>query len=427
MTPTPSSLLRCVPLLLVACFAPSSPPAEARSDAPTLLDARKGFETQLTRRVSDGHDLPAAPPELFERVQFPTPIGDMQALVSRPQKKDTRSPAIIWLVGGFPVGGVGSYAWEPAPIANDQSAKAYRLEGMIQMYPTLRGSAGNPGHQESFYGEVDDVIAAAEYLAKQDFVDPERLYLGGHSTGATLALLVAASTDRFAGVIAFGPIDEVQNYGSDVLTFDPENEKECRLRAPLHHLESIRSPTLIVEGGRGNLRALRSLQDAARKAHLGHLTFVALGEVDHFEPLAPLNDFLAKRLVAKKERALRGVGALDLEKAFLAYLAAHREAADLRTLAAYRARQHDIDREQPVRFYFYARDKGSLSSLAAFHEEEEVTLTERKDRDGDPYFELIIVKSFAPSRLSVLFDRTRLMAKVARRHEVSYDGWSLGE
>ena len=65
------------------------------------------------------------------------------------------------------------------------------------MFPGLRGTSGNPGTQESFLGEVDDVLAAADFLRKVDYVDPSRIYLGGHSTGGTLALLVAEAGASF--------------------------------------------------------------------------------------------------------------------------------------------------------------------------------------------------------------------------------------
>ena len=65
------------------------------------------------------------------------------------------------------------------------------------MFPSLRGGNDNPGNKEGFLGEVDDVLAAADFLSKQEFVDPNRIYLGGHSTGGTLVLLVAACSNKF--------------------------------------------------------------------------------------------------------------------------------------------------------------------------------------------------------------------------------------
>ncbi len=61
------------------------------------------------------------------------------------------------------------------------------------MYPSLRGAHDNPGQPEGLFGEVDDMLAAITYARKLDYVDPERVYLVGHSTGATLALLTAAA------------------------------------------------------------------------------------------------------------------------------------------------------------------------------------------------------------------------------------------
>jgi hypothetical protein len=39
------------------------------------------------------------------------------------------------------------------------------------MFPSLRGGNDNPGAREGFYGEVDDVVAASEFLARQPYVD----------------------------------------------------------------------------------------------------------------------------------------------------------------------------------------------------------------------------------------------------------------
>src|SRR5262249_10849495 len=131
----------------------------------------------------------------------------------------------------------------------------------IMMYPSLRGGNDNPGFQEGFFGEVDDVLAATDYLAKQDAVDPKRIYLGGHSTGGTLALLAAASTDRFRAVFSFGPVADVAGYGANRLPFDTSNRRELELRAPGRWLHSIQCPVFVFEGEKGNLG---SLQDLAR-------------------------------------------------------------------------------------------------------------------------------------------------------------------
>lgn len=64
---------------------------------------------------------------------------------------------------------------------------------MAMLFPTLRGGNDNPGQREYFWGEVQDVAAAILQAAQLPYVDPARIYLGGHSTGATLALLTATA------------------------------------------------------------------------------------------------------------------------------------------------------------------------------------------------------------------------------------------
>ncbi|MDF1667054.1 MAG: prolyl oligopeptidase family serine peptidase, partial [Planctomycetota bacterium] len=258
-----------------------------------LLTARKGHKTKLTKKSKGDKALPE-PKGPFKLVKFPGTLGKMSAYLSQPKKAKQKYPAMIWITGGFPSGGIGSSAWERTRRDNDQSAKSYRYAGMIMMYPTFRGDAGNPGSQEGFYGEVDDVLSAAKYLAKQDFVDPSQIYLGGHSTGGTLALLAATSGYKFKAVISFGPVDDVTGYGSDALPFDIDNEKEARLRAPIRYLNAIKCPTIVIEGNDGGNSAALQTMEKANKNSL--VQFVVVKGAGHFNILAPINDFLAKKI-----------------------------------------------------------------------------------------------------------------------------------
>ncbi len=88
------------------------------------------------------------------------------------------------------------------------------------MFPSLRGGNNNPGQIEGFFGEIDDILAAAEFLAQQPYLDPDRIYLGGHSTGGTLVFLVAEASGRFRAVFAFGPVVDVREYGQEFIPFD---------------------------------------------------------------------------------------------------------------------------------------------------------------------------------------------------------------
>ena len=98
----------------------------AQEQEKSLIDARLNFKTTLVREVQDNDPITPPPPELFSVVKYPTSIGDMSAYLSKADGSSKKQPAIIWITGGFPPGGIDSSAWTSVSPNNDQSAKIYR-------------------------------------------------------------------------------------------------------------------------------------------------------------------------------------------------------------------------------------------------------------------------------------------------------------
>ena len=267
--------------------------AHGRSqDGETLTHARAGFVTRLIAQNKNPDPLPPPPPGVFTQVTYPAPLGSFPAYVSVPPTRGKRYPAIVWLTGGFS-NSIGDTPWTPAEPDNDQSGSAFRNAGIVMMYPSLRGGNNNPGYNETFYGEVDDVLAAAKYLSQQPFVDPKRIYLGGHSTGGTLALLADESTDQFRAVFSFGPVSRPTEYGTSDLTFDPNNGEENRLRSPIEFLSAIHSPTYIIEGTAdpSNIEPLKEMKNANNNPQIH---FMVVDGKDHFSELASSTPTVAR-------------------------------------------------------------------------------------------------------------------------------------
>lgn len=261
----------------------------------SLPEARREFTTKLSRQERDGQSAPEPPSHLFRTVRYTSPAGQLAAYISQPPDANKKYPAIIWIFGGFG-NSIDQTAWEAGPPENDQSASAFWRSGVITMYPSLRGGNDNPGVKEAFFGEVDDILAAVDYLAKQDFVDPDRIYLSGHSTGGTLALLVAASTDRFRTIFSFGPVDNVGVYGADALPFDTSRQRELELRAPIRWLHAIKTPTFVFEGTTqpSNLDSLKKLSRASDNSAL---QVYPVNRADHFSILAPMTQLIANKIL----------------------------------------------------------------------------------------------------------------------------------
>src|SRR5262249_39738085 len=159
-----------------------------------------------------------------------------------------------------------------------------------------RGGNDNSGLKEGFFGEVNDLLAARDFLAQQSFVDPDRIYLGGHSTGGTMALLAAPCSDRFRAVFSFGPTDDVSNYGAKNLPFHIKISKEVTLRSPERWMQTIHCPTFVFEGTDepSNIAALEALKQASvnSKVH-----FYGVPGATHFTILAPTTAIVANQIL----------------------------------------------------------------------------------------------------------------------------------
>jgi len=237
--------------------------------------------------------VPEPPSSIFRKVQYDTSAGKLAAYLTPDPKDGKRHPAIIWITGGD-YNSIDD-VWRDAPEDDEQTASAYRKAGIVMMFPSLRGGNDNPGSREGFFGEVDDVLAATQYLSAQKYVDPHRIYLGGHSTGGTLVLLVAEVSDRFRAVFSFGPAENVLGYPSEFLPFDTSDPREIELRSPGQWLPTIKSPTFVFEGtGPGNIESLRSL---ARSSKNPNVRFIAVRGANHFSILAPTNRRIAQKVL----------------------------------------------------------------------------------------------------------------------------------
>ncbi|RYD34865.1 MAG: DUF4190 domain-containing protein [Verrucomicrobiaceae bacterium] len=262
----------------------------------TVLSQRAAFRTSLIRR--DKEDEPAGQPgnPAFTAVEYPSGPGNMAAYISASALKSggVKLPAILWLVGGFE-NSISPSLLEPGTPDNDQSASAFHDPGLVLMYPSLRGGNQNPGQKEGLYGEVDDVLAAIKWLKARPGVDPVRIYLGGHSTGGTLALLVAEASPDLRAVFSFGPVADVSDYGQDNLPYRVTDRKESTMRSPGSWLAAISCPAFVMEGTAGNIESLNEMKLRNRNSQI---VFLPLEGEDHFSGLRKTSKILAELILA---------------------------------------------------------------------------------------------------------------------------------
>lgn len=272
----------------VATTAPSksaAPKAAPTADEKDLAQKLRARQTKLLEKLKAG-GRPPNPPANVRLIKYPSDVGDLWAYITQPKDLGKKHPAIIWLTGGFS-NSISELAWTPRPSDNDQSATVFARNDIVTMYPSLRGGNDNPGHIENIHGEVLDVLAALDYLKKQPYVDPDRIYIGGHSTGGTLALQAAAASDGFAGAFAVGPVENVSYYGQDNLVYPANDRAETYWRSPINHLRKITIPVSIIEGRRGNYESLLALREASQRQD--NIACIIVPNHDHFSVLYPIS------------------------------------------------------------------------------------------------------------------------------------------
>ncbi len=259
----------------------------------SLVEARKGFSTKIIK-AGDAEGAPDRPDgKVFQLIRYQSPVGKLAAYVTPDPGDGKKHPAIVWITGGDnnSIGDV----WSPGDRRNDQSASAFRKAGIVMMFPSQRGGNDNPGKREGFLGEVDDILAATDHLAKLPYVDPEQIYLGGHSTGGTMAMLVGECSDRYRAIFSLGPVAAANQYGGEYVYCDPRSEQEIKLRSPIFWLRSVKSPMYVFEGARdGNWEAIQLMVNQNSNPKI---QFFRVPGHDHFSVIAPVAELLAKQIV----------------------------------------------------------------------------------------------------------------------------------
>jgi dipeptidyl aminopeptidase/acylaminoacyl peptidase len=255
-------------------------PTDFPEQTQDYADARKGFQTQLVAPGPSPQEWnDETPPAGAREVQYQSGGLTLRAWVNPPADGGPPKPAVLYLHSGF---AFAESDWD--------ESKPFRDAGFVTMTPMLRGENGQPGNFTLFYDEVDDAVAAAEVLAKTPGVDPNRIYVAGHSAGGTLAMLAAMTSKRFKKCASFsGSPDQVSFVRQEpgLAPFDPENRKELEMRSPLAFPKSFKCPARLYYGDEEFAFSF-STPKLAEKAQAAGLDVQAV-EVpgDHFTALTP--------------------------------------------------------------------------------------------------------------------------------------------
>jgi dipeptidyl aminopeptidase/acylaminoacyl peptidase len=168
------------------------------------------------------------------------------------------SPAIVYVHGGPASQSVNSFNRFIQYMAN---------QGYIVIAPNYRGSTGygkDFQHANLFDmggGDLQDVLAAADWIKQTGYVDPKKLILTGGSYGGYLTMMgVTKAPDVWAAGVPIVPFvnwfTEIENEDpvlqqSDIATMGDlkTNKALYEDRSPIFFVDKIKAPLLLLAGG----------------------------------------------------------------------------------------------------------------------------------------------------------------------------------
>lgn len=195
-------------------------------------------------------------------VHYPSRDGRWQisAWVYVPWNLERRpeSPAVVYVHGGPASQSINSFHRLAQYLAN---------RGYLVIAPNYRGSTGygKEFHDANRFdlggGDLEDVLAAADFIEQTGYVDAGKLVICGGSYGGYMTMLgVTKAAERWAAGVAIVPFvnwfTELENEDPllqqyDLATMgDPVKDAErFRDRSPIFFVDQIQAPVLLLAGG----------------------------------------------------------------------------------------------------------------------------------------------------------------------------------
>ncbi len=295
-----------------------------------LTLARPGSDAALPAPVPVATPYPTPQPHFSSRtVSFASSGGAVLAgTLTIPHGARARMPAFVFVHGSGPGTRDGGVPQNPTFL---DLSNALSNAGIVVLRYDKRGiaqSTGTPTEDWRILG--DDVRAAVAFLRAQPSVNPNRIYLLGHSEGWIIVPLVAPSIRGLAGIVLMAPpavpMERIIQEQSPRMTPELHQAVTRALASyigidPAHVIRHVGVPILVLQGTR-DIQVLRSdlphLVEAARSAHR-RITVDMLSSDDHlfltvpaampsdgseYETAAPLDSRVAADILSW----LRGLG-----------------------------------------------------------------------------------------------------------------------
>ena len=240
-------ILKILALTLVSSISFAVQQSKTDENVTNYTHRWQKFDSKLILTEKSFQKTPPLPSVIgsFELIEFESDGMSLKALINQaPARKQIKSPAIVYLHGGF------ALRTSELAVTNKMTEA-----GFIVMAPSYRGENDNPGSFELFMGEVRDAKSAIAWLANQPFVDQDRIYVFGWSVGGGIALNLSLHDDLpvnfSASSAGIYDLDLIKSWATEddfiKFPYDYRNDQENHFRLPIYHLtDMVRTHTTYI-------------------------------------------------------------------------------------------------------------------------------------------------------------------------------------
>ncbi|MFQ5942843.1 MAG: prolyl oligopeptidase family serine peptidase [Anaerolineales bacterium] len=262
--------------LELTTFSPRSLHAEPESDRLVFVGGSPDHTARVYALTIDGGQLEPLSAEAKDRpqfvgtshaipIKFPTTGGQEAFALYYPPKNNKYSspegelPPLVVVSHGGPTSSTNS---------EFSLARQYMTSrGFAVVDVNYRGSTGyGRAYRQMLNGEwgvadVEDCIHAAQYLVEQGKADGKRMIIRGGSAGGYTTLAALVFHDVFALGASYYGVADAEALAVDTHKFEaryldsmigpyPEEIELYRQRSPIHYVDQISSPLILLQGGK---------------------------------------------------------------------------------------------------------------------------------------------------------------------------------
>ncbi len=136
-----------------------------------------------------------------QKVTIPLEKFNLEGILASPEQEKAEPVPGVVICHPHPLYG-GDMNNNVVLAINDEAVK----RGMVALRFNFRGTGNSQGNFAEGIGEQDDVLAAIQFLAESETIDPGAIGLAGYSFGAMVAVAAAPKNNQIQGVAAVSPV-----------------------------------------------------------------------------------------------------------------------------------------------------------------------------------------------------------------------------